>query len=190
MEDNLYKFFATNHGISIACCILAIVVMCVILCTNLGRKHPVNLGLLLVFTLCESYMITAFTCNPYRFPPRTVMLAGIVTGLTTVSLTGYALVSKAPIQYLVGALVLLVFAMIPVLIIGIIMRTPIFHTIFCVFGVLIYGLYLIIDTRIICGREKHNGIEISKDDYVVGAMILYLDIIMLFMYILELMGDS
>ena len=54
---------------------------------------------------------------------------------------------------------------------------------------MIYGIYLIIDTRIILGKEKHNGIAISHDDYIVGAMILYMDIIMIFIYILRIMGD-
>jgi protein lifeguard len=164
--------------------------MIIILCTGAGRSHPINLVLLFAFTLCESYMITGFTCNPYRFPPKTVMLAGLVTALTTISLTVYAMTSKAPIQIFVGLLVITLLAALPVLIIGMIMRTKALHMVCCCFGVLIYGLYLIIDTRIITGREKHNGIALDHDDYVIGAMILYLDIIMMFLYILELMGDS
>merc|ERR1711998_751192 len=99
------------------------------------------------------------------------------------------MVSKTPIQIFVALLVLLVLAMLPVLIVGLIMRTRALHMVCCIFGCLVYGLYLIIDTRIITGREKHNGIAIDHDDYVIGAMILYLDIIMMFLYILELMGD-
>jgi hypothetical protein len=64
------------------------------------------------------------------------------------------------------------------------MRSRTLHIICCAFGVLIYGLYLVIDTRIICGKEKHNGIEIDHDDYVIAALMLYLDIVMMFMYIL------
>jgi len=187
--STLYTYFATQHVVTILMCVLAIVVMCVILCSNAGRKHPVNLALLLVFTCAESYMVTAFTCNPYRFPPHTVMLAGLVTALTTITLTGYALVSKTPITVWVGILLLVVLAMIPVLIVGLCMHMKVLHTICCVFGVLLYGIYLIIDTRIITGKEKHNGISISHDDYVVGAMILYIDIIGMFLYILSLLGD-
>jgi len=54
---------------------------------------------------------------------------------------------------------------------------------------MLYGLYLVIDTRIICGKEKHNGISIDHDDYVIAALMLYLDIIMMFIYILQLLGD-
>jgi len=56
--------------------------------------------------------------------------------------------------------------------------------------VMIYGIYLVIDTRIITGKEKHNGIAIDYDDYCIGALILYLDVIMIFMYILSLFGND
>lgn len=187
----LYEFFARNLWLTILCCVLSIVIMCAMLCVDaIGRRHPVNLIALFAFTLCESYMITAFTCNPYRFPPKTVMLAGLVTALTTISLTLYAMFSKTPITIMFALLILLIFAMIPVIIIGFIMHTRTMHLIICSLMVMIYGIYLVIDTRIITGKEKHNGIAIDYDDYCIGALILYLDVIMIFMYILSLFGND
>ena len=49
--------------------------------------------------------------------------------------------------------------------------------------VIIYGLYIIYDTQLIAGGRKH---ELSLDDYVIGALILYIDIIMLFLELLRL----
>ena len=57
------------------------------------------------------------------------------------------------------------------------------YTSYNVFGVLLYSLFLIIDTIMICGGGGLSGDkfgEISMDDYVIGALILYMDIIMLF----------
>lgn len=54
-------------------------------------------------------------------------------------------------------------------------------------GVLIFGLYLIFDTQLILGKGRH---KLSIDDYVLGALILYIDIIMIFIYILSLAGSS
>ena len=49
----------------------------------------------------------------------------------------------------------------------------------------IYSLYLIIDTQLIMGgREK----ELTMDNYVLGAVILYVDIIRLFLEILRIIG--
>jgi FtsH-binding integral membrane protein len=49
----------------------------------------------------------------------------------------------------------------------------------------IYSVYLIIDTQLIMGgREK----ELTMDNYVLGAVILYIDIIRLFLEILRIIG--
>lgn len=49
----------------------------------------------------------------------------------------------------------------------------------------IYSVYLIIDTQLIMGgREK----ELTMDNYVLGAVILYIDIIRLFLEILRIFG--
>lgn len=57
------------------------------------------------------------------------------------------------------------------------------HIIYSALGVILYGVYLIYDTQLILGG-KHQ--ELSIDDYIVGALMLYLDIIMIFLYILDL----
>ena len=47
---------------------------------------------------------------------------------------------------------------------------------------------------IICGKcnsgEKHNGVSMDYDDYVIAALMLYLDIIVLFIEILKLLGKK
>lgn len=51
----------------------------------------------------------------------------------------------------------------------------------------IYSVYLIIDTQLIMGgREK----ELTMDNYVLGAVILYIDIIRLFLEILRIFGKK
>ena len=51
----------------------------------------------------------------------------------------------------------------------------------------IYCIYLLVDTQLILGGKKH---QLSLDNYVMGAMILYVDIIGLFLKILQLLGDK
>ena len=52
--------------------------------------------------------------------------------------------------------------------------------------VVFYGLFLIYDTQLIAGGKKH---QLSMDDYIVGALLLYIDIMMLFLELLKLFGD-
>ena len=59
------------------------------------------------------------------------------------------------------------------------------HTFYCMMGVIIYSIYLVIDTQLIMGGKRY---QIELDDYILGAIILYTDIVMLFLYLLQLIG--
>ena len=50
-----------------------------------------------------------------------------------------------------------------------------------------FGFYLIVDTQMIMGGKS---IELSIDEYILAAMLLYIDIIQIFLYILRILGNS
>jgi FtsH-binding integral membrane protein len=62
---------------------------------------------------------------------------------------------------------------------------PLFSSLIALVFAVIFSVYLVIDTQLIIGKNKHN---ISLDNYVLGAIFLYLDIIGLFMEILRIVG--
>ena len=81
--------------------------------------------------------------------------------------------------------------MMPLIIIGFIIRTNALNILYCCLGLLFYSLFLIVDTMMICRDNKSaGGMAISYDDYVLCALNLYLDIIMIFVYILRLLGNK
>ena len=49
-------------------------------------------------------------------------------------------------------------------------------------GIMIYGFYVIIDLHMIVNR-------LDLDDYIIGAITLYIDLITMFVYILMLFGN-
>lgn len=59
------------------------------------------------------------------------------------------------------------------------------QTLYCSIGIFVFGLYLIIDTQMIVGGKSF---AISMDDYVVAALLIYIDIIQIFLYILQILG--
>ncbi len=65
------------------------------------------------------------------------------------------------------------------------------RAIYACLGVMLFSMYLVYDTQLIAGF-RGNGMEnkhkLGADDYVLGALILYLDIINIFIYLLELFG--
>ena len=189
---SLYTYFHSPGalGLNAACAVISIAVICAMICTPAGKSHPANLILLFIFTICESITVTGFTCNPWRFPPHTVMLAGFVTAMTTIAVTMYACYTKTDFSIFVGVLFIFVLAMLPVLILGFIVRTKMMHLVICAFGVLLYGLFLLIDTMIIIGKTGDPDEKIDEGEYCIAALMLYLDIIMMFLYILELFGGE
>jgi Uncharacterised protein family UPF0005. len=54
-------------------------------------------------------------------------------------------------------------------------------------GLVIYGFYLIIDIHRLLNESRFG---MTYDDYIVGAILIYLDIIMIFIKILEILGKK
>ena len=186
-SDSAKQYMFSHQGTAFAACFGSIFLVFAIVCC-FGRVHPVNLILLLLFTACESYMVSGLTC---AYDPKIVMMAGAATALTTIALTIYALRTTTQIEVFAAMGFVVYLAMMPLIIIGLFVGLGGLYTLYCCLGVLLYSLYLIIDTIMICGGKSMNGVTAySMDDYVIGAMMLYLDIVMLFIYILRILGSS
>ena len=117
-------------------------------------------------------------------------MAGLATALVTIALTIYAMRTKVEIQFFMAMTFVIYIAMIPLFIIGLIMKSQILYIVYCCLGLLFYSIYLIIDTMMIVGGKSVNGYELDMDEYIMGALMLYIDIIMIFIYILRLLGAA
>lgn len=63
--------------------------------------------------------------------------------------------------------------------------SPFLQALYCGLGVLLFGIYIVIDTQMIMGGKS---VELEIDEYYFGALLLYIDIISIFLYILQLLG--
>ena len=59
-------------------------------------------------------------------------------------------------------------------------------SVYCTIFAVIYSIYILIDTQLIMGGKRY---ELSLDNYVFGAVMLYVDIIELFLKLLRLLGE-
>eukprot|EP01017_Pseudomicrothorax_dubius_P048617 TRINITY_DN888_c0_g1_i1.p1 TRINITY_DN888_c0_g1~~TRINITY_DN888_c0_g1_i1.p1 ORF type:complete len:264 (+),score=26.05 TRINITY_DN888_c0_g1_i1:56-847(+) len=171
-------------GLLILAMITSIICVYMVFCyMNIARRVPVNFFILLIFTTCEAYMVS-FSTSQYKL--RIVLMAFALTAVATISLTLYALTTKSDfttcggILFVIGAL-LLVFGLVLIF-----MRSAILDFIYSCLIVILYSFYLIYDTQLIAGGKKY---ELSLDDYIIGAMLIYVDIIVLFLEILKLLGN-
>lgn len=162
--------------------------MIMIICC-VGRSYPINMILCFIFTLAEGYCVAGFTSV---YEPELVITAGVATALISISLTIYAFYTKTDINTFMAMAFVIYLAMLPMLLFGaFVMSMRAAYMLYCALGLILYSLFLIIDTKMICdNNESFGGYEVSYDDYVIGAMQLYLDIIMIFIYILSILGAA
>ena len=144
-----------------------------------ARKVPINYILLLAFTLSMSFYCLIFCAF---FDPEDVVAAGILTFAATVGLTVYAIRTKTDFSFLGGLLFCFSFLMVFTIAFYFWIRVTVF---WLALGVLVYSLYLIYDTQLIIGKV---GVQYSIDDYCFAALNLYIDIIYLFLKILQIIA--
>lgn len=177
LKENLWVVIVSV----VAYIVLIIILVC---CKHIARKVPTNYILLSMFTLSVGVMV-GFICSYYE--ANVVFNAFVVTVIVTLALTFYALTSKVKIQYLFGAIIIVFVSMLVVAIMMILGGLSTYlHGLYCFFGVILYGLFLIWDVR----RLTTKKYGLSHEDYVFGAMMIYLDVINLFLKILQLFSKK
>lgn len=184
--ESMKGFFYTNPWILYLFMAGTFVVMIVLACCeSVARKHPLNLILLGVFTVLESFLIGAISS---RYNTDTLLIAVGITFALVLGLTIFAFQTKIDftgcgVYLFVIALLFFVFG-----IFAIIFRSKILHVIYAALGAGIFSIYLVFDTQLMMGG-KHKY-SISPEDYVMAALNLYVDIIQLFLMILRLVGAA
>jgi FtsH-binding integral membrane protein len=103
----------------------------------------------------------------------------------TLGLTVYSFVTSDDITYIIGFLFILVSVSFFVGIISIFKWNPFLHNFYIGIAVVIFGIFLLLDTKLLMGGKTY---KLFVDDYIIAAMILYMDIIMIFLYLLRLLG--
>jgi FtsH-binding integral membrane protein len=66
---------------------------------------------------------------------------------------------------------------------------PFINAVYPVAGAILFSLYLAHHTRLIVSG-KNNEYRMNEKDYILGAMTLYLDIINIFLKLLEIFGRT
>jgi len=183
--------FVKSHsawvGFSSALLIVTMLVMSC--CQDVARKFPQNYILLTIFTVAQG-VVVGVVCTAYTV--QSVGLAVGTTALVFLAMTVYAFKTNVDftgfgLYLLAGLIAMLMFSMLLSVLACFGVPLKLATTAYSLMGVLLFTFYIIYDTQLIVGGDHSAKIEI--DDYVFAAMMLYLDIINLFFYLLELFGD-
>lgn len=151
--------------------------------------HPTNMYLLAAFTVFESHLV-GMVCARYAEigAGYLVLEAFFITMAIFGGITAYCFVSRKDFSFLGGFLFAGLVALLGATFINFIMGitghySKGFAFIISIAGALVFTGFILFDTSLI--MEK-----LSPDEYILAAINLYLDIINLFLYILQILSRS
>ncbi|XP_063709315.1 protein lifeguard 1-like [Culicoides brevitarsis] len=152
-------------------------------CPHIGRSFPCNFLLLGLITACKCLLITVI-CWYYRFDD--ILLAMGVTLVVFVVLTLFAVQTRYDLT-LHASFLLIFFLLLAICgIVGIFFENHFFHVVYASLVVLGVAMAIVIDTQLMLIGKHSQSFE--PEDYVFAALVLYSDIITLFVYVLRLIG--
>jgi|688.fasta_scaffold619229_1 FtsH-binding integral membrane protein len=184
LSEEYRVFLLVNFWVIILCALFSIITMIMLVCCkSMARRVPTNYILLTVFTLCEAVMVSSVTL---AYDPVTILIAALLTFGLTFVLTAYACFTKRDLTMKMGIAIIFLFALsMFAILFSILYHSRAVEIAVCTVFVIIYGVYLLIDTQLIVGKGRFG---LTMDDYIIGALMIYVDMIGLFLYLLRLLG--
>lgn len=179
-------FYYVSYGVFVVTLILLVCV------PGVRRRVPLNYVCLAIFTMAMTYMTATISCY---YDTQIVLICMGITAAVCLAISLFAIQTKFDFTACAGviyalALVLFLFGLaclITYLVVGDEFTN---HVMSCVYGglaALVFSLFLVLDTQMVVGG-KNRKVVLSPEEYVSGALQLYLDIVYLFWILLSLTG--
>ncbi|KAI1294753.1 Protein lifeguard 1 [Halotydeus destructor] len=187
-EKKVEKYIVENGVLTLAVMLGAAILMvglsCAMsCCQSVRRTYPWNFIALSLYTMATTVLVAFCTIT---YDAQSVALAVGLTTAITLGLTIFAFQTKIDftvymqLAFIVGlGFVLFGFT-------TIFMRTPFLNRVMAGFGAILFSFYIVIDTQLIVGGGRF---EISPEEYILAALMIYTDIVNLFLYLLQLFGS-
>lgn len=184
--------FAKQNGLvmvlaSIPACLLLTAVLCC--CRDILRTFPMNFVILAVFTLLMSVSLAGISVT---YKKDEVMIAAGITAAVFFLLTIFAMQTSIDFTVCSGMACVLLVILIIIGVVAAIFPSKTLNIIYAGAGAAIFSFYILIDTQMITGGAffgNKRQITLSPEDYIQGALELYLDVLNLFLFILRLVSE-
>uniref|UniRef100_A0A7S0RAL0 Uncharacterized protein n=1 Tax=Chlamydomonas leiostraca TaxID=1034604 RepID=A0A7S0RAL0_9CHLO len=184
LSDAVKLYVAANTWVLISSVIGSFALVITMSVWEAGRRHhPTNLMLLFAFTICEGVLVGAASAT---YDTKVVLMAAGLTAGVVASLAAYAMQTKHDFTASGGALMSVLFTLIFASILQSFLRVAWLHIAIAAGGAALFSIYLVFDIQLMMGS---GAVAISPDEYVFAALSLYLDILNLFLYILQLVNE-
>ncbi|CAF1133456.1 unnamed protein product [Rotaria sordida] len=182
---SIHTFVRSSNGqwLYFASYIVFVIVYLTLICSQrLARRFPLNFIFLGILTLSMGYMLGMISAY---YKVESVLIAVGITTFVCLGITLFSFQTKYDFTSCFGVLFVATLALLIFGIVCIFTYSRIMYTIYAGLGALIFSIFLAIDTQLIMGGKQH---EISAEDYVFASLMLYIDVVYIFLYLLMLLG--
>lgn len=157
-------------------------------CGDLRRQFPWNVILLVLFTLSMAFMM-GFVSSFYN--TKSVVLCVGITAMVCLSVTIFSFQTKIDVTSCQGVLfslcIVMLLCAITISIVVPFGYVPWLHATYAVGGAILFTLFLAFDTQMLLGNKRYT---ISPEEYIFATLAIYLDIIYLFSFLLQITGGG
>jgi len=180
-------FVQANQGIYWAAyAVFLVVYIMLVCCSSVRRKHPTNIIFLMIFTLAFSYMVGMISTF---YSTKSVVIALGVTVVVCGAVILFSMQTKFDFTKCGGLLfvlsmVLFLFGFITIFTYS---RPWYIDVVYGALGALVFSLFLAFDTQLVMGGKRY---ELDPEEYIYGALVLYIDVIYIFLFLLQIFGGS
>jgi FtsH-binding integral membrane protein len=156
----------------------------VLICSkSAARRFPFNLILLALLTIAMGYMMGMISA---MYTIDSVLVAVGITVVVCLGVTLFSFQTKYDFTSCFGVMFVISIALLGFGIVAIFSRSPIMYTVYAGLGAVAFSIFLAVDTQLIMGGKRH---EISAEDHIFASLMLYIDIVYIFIFILSLLGN-
>ncbi|XP_071488313.1 protein lifeguard 2-like [Diadema antillarum] len=183
------RIFVQSNSWLYWCSYAAFIIMyfSLVCCSNVRRNYPGNLIALMLFTLCLSYMTGTIASFYYVNGGNIVLIAmGICAGIT-LGVSLFAIQTRFDFTTCGGFLFIFSLSLFLFGFIAIFTYSRILYTVYAWLAAVLFCLFLAYDTQLLIGGRRY---ELSPEEYIYGALNLYVDIVYIFLIVLSLFGGG
>lgn len=158
--------------------VFVVVALTLSFCTSLSRRHPWNLVALAVVTVSLSYMVGTIASYHDTAAVVVTMAATLVISLAIIA---FSIQTRYDFTVCYGLLLILLVDLFMFGFFCTFYYSHVAQVAYGTLGALLFSLFLMVDIQLMMGTMSYR---LSPEEYVNAALTIYLDIVLIFLYLL------
>ena len=151
-------------------------------CPSMRLTAPHNYVLLVGFTLFLSFFVGVVVAS---YDSLTVLIAVAIVCFLVLALSAFATQTRVDFTLMHSMLFTLLVGLIVFGVLTIFFYSDILRVVYATLGAVLFSAYLVYDVQLLMGGRTY---ELGPEEHVLGAVVIFLDVINLFLMILQLVG--